>query len=211
MQKRKKKDGHAKIFIEKLQSEVKQTQVAIYREFDKNTGDEEFNMLEQFNRLSLQALCQLLGTFMPICKLQKEDSYLIGTEVKNMAVRGVNCMVRVGGGYVDIKDYYNNYATKQCVSMHQRMKSSNFTLKQAIIDLLTKNGAAPEIIEAHQVCNDDDWQSANDLFLLLSVLIEEKTNDLVRKSPKKLKRKGSQAGSGNKYANLSPVRGGQLH
>lgn len=53
MKKRKKKDGHSKIFIDKLTSEIKQTQVCIYREFDKNSGHEEVNMYEQFNRLSL--------------------------------------------------------------------------------------------------------------------------------------------------------------
>lgn len=69
-------------------------------------------MVEQFNALSLPCLCQLLGTFMPIAKLTKQDSYLIGTEVKMMTVRGENCMIRVGGGFEDIKNYYNNYATK---------------------------------------------------------------------------------------------------
>ena len=63
---------------------------------------EEQNLIRQFNALSLPALCQLLGTFMPIAKLKKEDSYLIGTEVKMMTVRGEKCMIRVGGGYEDI-------------------------------------------------------------------------------------------------------------
>ena len=49
---------------------------------------------------------------MPIVKLKNEDSYLIGTEVKKMVVRGDKCMVRVGGGYAEISDYYNDYATK---------------------------------------------------------------------------------------------------
>lgn len=74
---------------------------------------------------------------MPIAKLQKEDNYLIGTEVKQMSVRGDKCMVRVGGGYADIKDYYNNYASRQCVAVYQRMNSSNSKFKQAVIDLLT--------------------------------------------------------------------------
>lgn len=46
-----------------------------------------------------------------------------------MTVRGEKCMIRVGGGYADIKDYYNGYATKQCVSLYQRMNSSNSTFK----------------------------------------------------------------------------------
>ena len=55
MKKRKKRDGHNQVFIEKLTSEVKQTQVCIYREFSKRSNgyEEEDNMYEQFNRLSL--------------------------------------------------------------------------------------------------------------------------------------------------------------
>ena len=128
MQRRKRRDGHSAIFIDKLNSEIKQTQVCIYREFQRNSrrsadgGQEDGaaadDIFDNYDRLSLQALMQLLGTFMPIAKLRREDSYLIGTEVKQMTVRGQKCMVRVGGGYEDIKDYYNNYATKQCVSLY---------------------------------------------------------------------------------------------
>ena len=141
MNKRKKRDGHSKVFIDKLNSEIRQTQVCIYREFSQQEADgqnnkrqrqaqqSEQNLIRQFNGLSLPALCQLLGTFMPIAKLKKEDSYLIGTEVKMMTVRGEKCMIRVGGGFEDIKDYYNNYATKQCVSLYQRMNQSSSTFK----------------------------------------------------------------------------------
>ena len=156
-------------------------------------------MVEQFNALSLPVLCQLLGTFMPIAKLSKQDSYLIGTEVKQMTVRGELCMIRVGGGYEDIKNYYNNYATKQCVSLYQRMRSSNSTFKEALLDLLGKHSATPEVIEAYRAESDADWQTANDLFILLSNIVEEKTNDLTQArrqtSPKKLMKKGSSAGS----------------
>ena len=103
-----------------------------------------------------------------------------------MTVRGEKCMIRVGGGFEDIKDYYNNYATKQCVSLYQRMNSTNSTFKQALLDILIKNSAAPDVIEAYQAEDDADWQTANDLFILLSNIVEEKTNDLTRKnSPKK--------------------------
>ena len=202
MKKRKKREGHNKVFIEKLTSEINQTQVVIYREFNKHKNkskkgkqaaqqENDDNMVEQFNALSLPVLCQLLGTFMPIAKLSKQDSYLIGTEVKQMMVRGENCMIRVGGGFEDIKAYYNNYATKQCVSLYQRMRSSNSTFKEALLDLLGKNSATPEVIEAYRAEPDTDWQTANDLFILLSNIVEEKTNDLTQarknSSPKKLK------------------------
>ena len=112
---------------------------------------------------------------MPIAKLRREDSYLIGTEVKQMIVRGEKCMVRVGGGYVDIRDYYNNYATKQCVSLYQRIKSQNSTFKRTIVELLEKNSAAPEVIEAYQA-KSESWDATDYLFKLLSNLIELKTN-----------------------------------
>ena len=98
MQRRKRRDGHSAVFIDKLNSEIRQTQVCIYREFQRNSrrsaneGQEDGaaaeDIFDNFDRLSLPALCQLLGTFMPIAKLRKEGSYLIGTEAKQVTVRG---------------------------------------------------------------------------------------------------------------------------
>lgn len=63
------------------------------------------------------------------------------------------------------------------------------------MELLTKNSASSEVLQAYQVADDESWQTANDLFVLLSNIVEEKTNDLARKSPKKLKKQGSKSGS----------------
>ena len=113
MKRRKKKDGNNKVFITKLEKEMKQTQYVIYKEFQKQEeGDEQPELMDLFERLSTQALSQFLGTFMPIVKLKNDDSYLIGTEVKKMVVRGDKCMVRVGGGYAEMSQYYNDYASK---------------------------------------------------------------------------------------------------
>lgn len=114
MLKRKRRDGHSSVFIDKLEAEMKQTQYVIYTEFQKYQRDEQEapEITDLFQKLSLPALCQLLGTFMPIIKLKQADSYLIGTEVKKMMVRGEKCMIRVGGGYADIAQYYNDYSTK---------------------------------------------------------------------------------------------------
>ena len=59
---------------------------------------------------------------MPFAKLRKENLYLIGTEVKLLTVKNDKCMVRVGGGFITIKEYYNRYATKQCVHLFQKMQ-----------------------------------------------------------------------------------------
>ena len=117
MNKSKNKDAVSQVFIDKLTTEMKQSEIVVYREFGKLQEDQEEFSIEQFGDLKIAALSQLLGTFMPIAKLQKEHSYLIGTEVKQMTIRGENCMVRVGGGYVTIQEYYNRYSTKQCVSL----------------------------------------------------------------------------------------------
>ena len=154
-------------------------------------------MPTKFDQLSLQVLCQLLATFMPIAKLAKEDSYLIGTEAKQMIVRGDKCMVRVGGGYADIKDYYNKYAIKQCVSLYQRIKSSNSTFKKTIVELLEKNKAAPEVINAY-LAKSASWVATDYLFKLLSNLVEVKTNKSKRQmdsSAKHQKRKSTAASS----------------
>lgn len=87
------------------------------------------------------------------------------------------------------------------MSLYQRMRQSNNTFKETLLDLLSKNQAAPEVIEAYRAESDDDWQTANDLFILLSNIVEEKTNDLTQSrknsSPKKLNKKGSMGSSGS--------------
>ena len=175
---------------------MKQTQIVIYREFSKNQeeGKEQPELMDLFERLNLQALCQLLGTFMPIVKLKNEDSYLIGTEIKKMVVRGDKCMVRVGGGYAEISDYYNDYATKQCVSLYHIMNAQNCTFKAAILELMQKNSASPEMLDAYQV-DDENWESSNVFFCLLATSIEERTSLEKRKSTKK-KKKAVRAASG---------------
>ena len=132
-------------------------------------------MVDLFERINLQALCQFLGTFMPIVKLKNDDSYLIGTEVKKMVVRGDKCMVRVGGGYAEITDYYNDYATKQCVSLYHIMSAQSCTFKDAVLELMRKNSASPDLYEAYQV-DDENWDASNVLFCLLATNIEEKTS-----------------------------------
>jgi len=73
---------------------------------------------------------------MPIVKLQRDNTYMIGTEAKQMTVRGENCMVRVGGGYVTIQEYYNRYSSKQCVSLYQIMTNKGTTFMDTVVTLL---------------------------------------------------------------------------
>lgn len=54
---------------------------------------------------------------MPVAKIG-ENCYLLGTEAKQVKVVGDSlCMVRVGGGYVTLEEYYDRYSVKQCTAL----------------------------------------------------------------------------------------------
>lgn len=91
--------------------------------------------------MDIQSLSQLLRLFIPIVKLAKKDSYLIGTEAKQMTVEGNNCMMRVGSEYVTIQEYYDRYTYKQCASLYQILDNESTTFVDSITNLLTEHGA----------------------------------------------------------------------
>ena len=45
-----------------------------------------------------------MQTMIPIIKVQA-SYYLIGTELKMLEIKGINIMVRVGGGFSDLQEY----------------------------------------------------------------------------------------------------------
>jgi len=53
-----------------------------------------------------------------------------------MTVKGNNCMVRVGGGYVTIQEYYDRYSSKQCVSLYHIMNNESTSFVETITNLL---------------------------------------------------------------------------
>ena len=68
-----------------------------------NIASHQFS-INDFKNMDFRTLIMMLGTFMPIVRLiHKQDSYLIGAECKKMTVKNNDCMVHVGGGYVNIQ------------------------------------------------------------------------------------------------------------
>ena len=51
------------------------------------------------------------------------------------------------------------------------MNAQNCTFQAAILELMYKNNASPEMLDAYQV-DDENWESSNMLFCLLSTSIE---------------------------------------
>ena len=115
-------------------------------------------------------------------------------------------MVRVGGGFAGIPEYYNKYSHKQCIELYHHLSSRQLTFKDAVIDFARKNNADDRIIEAYlDEKNADQFDNVNTIFLLLSAFFEEKKNkDLSNKksSTKKGKKKSNKAPSDG----FSPVR-----
>ena len=73
---------------------------------------------------------------MPIFRLTP-NSYLIGAESKRMEVRGKNCTIRVGGGYVSLQEYYEKYSAKQCVSFYNLLATSRVNnFRDGLVQLL---------------------------------------------------------------------------
>ena len=86
---------------------------------------------------------------MPIIKLKKENLYLIGTETKQVTVKGENCMVRVGGGYVTIQEYYDRYSSKQAVQLYHIMSNNSTPFMESIVKLMETNQASQDTIDAY--------------------------------------------------------------
>ena len=117
---------------------------------------------------------------MPIVRLDNKGSYLLGTKVQKLQMRGKNCMVNVGGGFVTIQEYYDKYSLSQCVSLHHLMKAQNLTFNAVLLKLLQQKNRNHQYREVDDVLakySEQDakrWARANDSFLTVAGFVEEK-------------------------------------
>ena len=157
-------------------------------------------------------------------KLPRENTYLLGTETKSIFVRGEECMVSVGGGFVSISEYYNRYSTGQSVKLYHLMKANESTFLDTVLTLLKQKSAGPEVMEQYNTV-EGDWDSVNKLFVIIATFVEEKANEkrksAAKKKKKSKKKTGMDAfspdrsyaqsivsgsiGASNGFHNLSPV------
>jgi len=111
-----------------------------------------------------------------------------------MKAQGENCMVRVGGGYVTIQEYYNRYSSKQCVALFQRMNANNTTFLDTVLNLLSTNNASDNIMGKY-AAEQERFNDTNMLFMILASFVEEKTRAVNDRSKKKsFKRKSTKNG-----------------
>jgi len=83
-------------------------------------------------------------------------------------------MVSVGGGYVQIKEYYTKHAARQIVSLCRLIKTRNSNFKDTIIFLLEKNGADESVINFYKKKPQDKFNLAHEAFILLSTFFDQK-------------------------------------
>ena len=55
-----------------------------------------------------------MATYLPFVKLSPEK-YLIGTHQRFLQLKENGCLVRTGGGYMELNDYMKNYARSECI------------------------------------------------------------------------------------------------
>lgn len=117
--------------------------------------------------MDLKALSQILGTFMPIMRLDDKNHYLLGTKVMQLQMRGNQCMVTVGGGFVTIQEYYDKYCISQCLNLHRMMVSQGQTFQSMIVKLINLKNRDKKFKEVDQVLatyaeqDAEQWENTN--------------------------------------------------
>ena len=102
----------------------------------------------------------ILSTFMPMARLaHKQDAYLIGTETKQMTVRNQNCMVKVGGGYKTIQEYYDKNSFKQNIDFYRLCKKNpQDGFLKTLVSILKKVGTPQSVIAKYEAENPAMWE-----------------------------------------------------
>ena len=55
------------------------------------------------------------------------------------------------------------------------MNASSLTFKEVVIDLMNKNQASSDSINAYHMLDEDEWDNINKLFIMLAAFLEVKT------------------------------------
>lgn len=88
----------------------------------------------------------MMQTMIPIIKVQA-SYYLIGTELKMLEIKGINIMVRVGGGFSDLQEYIVSCAPGQLNSIFKMMEEKNEDYVDTISRILRKLQTDSETIK----------------------------------------------------------------
>lgn len=88
----------------------------------------------------------MMQSMIPIIKIQA-DQYLIGTDLKWLEIKGINIMVRVGGGFTSLQEFISNHAATQLNNIFKSMEEYGEGFVDTISRILKNYQADPETIK----------------------------------------------------------------
>jgi len=71
--------------------------------------------------LSKEQLEQCLRLLVPVIKLDT-NSYLIGTQKRQLLMKNTNLLIRVGGGFMELNEYLRQEAKFECLKISMTME-----------------------------------------------------------------------------------------
>ena len=84
-----------------------------------------------------QSLIYELATCLPFVKLST-GRYLVGTEVRQIQIKGRGVLVRTGGGYMYLSEFLLHYAKSECLKLGLMILKQNKPLKTVVLNLLKR-------------------------------------------------------------------------
>ena len=78
-----------------------------------------------------------LATCLPFVKLST-GRYLVGTEVRQIQIKGRGVLVRTGGGYMYLSEFLLHYAKSECLKLGLMILKQGKSLKAVVTGLLKR-------------------------------------------------------------------------
>ena len=106
-------------------------------DFDPN--DHEMANLTKAQQLEKknQSLIYELATCLPFVKLGP-GKFLIGSEVRNIQIKGRGVLVRTGGGFMYLSEFMLHYAKIECIKLGLTMLKQKKSFQQIVVAILKK-------------------------------------------------------------------------
>ena len=76
----------------------------------------------------------------------KDTNYLMGTHMRKVMMPTQKCMVSVGGGFMEISEYYDKESYGQSVALYRTIKSTNSNFKEILIGMIEKHTNCQKIV-----------------------------------------------------------------
>lgn len=107
-------------------------------DFDPDEVESDQNLtVDQKLEKKNQSLIYELATCLPFVKLST-GRYLVGTEVRQIQIKGRGVLVRTGGGYMYLSEFLLHYAKSECLKLGLMILKQNKPLKTVVLNLLKR-------------------------------------------------------------------------